>query len=275
MYNLKVIHSGKRLEVYKYNGYTVGNKGENVLGEVFQDNNKRRLGNEELDQDEKENNQERSRATNLNNARNNIIRLIKANEDMETFITLTFKEESNYKDSKKLLNNFFTKLRRDYQGLKYLWVLEYGSFKGRLHYHVLTNIPIDIKLSSSKENKSQGHKTLENTFRVKYWVHGWVDIRHLGQEDNTNIALYVAAYITKDMIGKQLEGYRIYGYSNKTLIKPIVTTEYTTESLETVIEGFKGAYMINHTNSYEIGYTTTTGNYKGTVLYLDLIKKEE
>lgn len=267
MYNLKIIKSGKRLEIYRYNGYTVSNKGEEVTGDVFKDNKD--------GQEEAKDRKESKRAETLNIARNNIIRLIKANEDMQTFITLTFKVESNYKDSKALLRECFRKLGRNYKGLKYLWVLEYGSLKGRLHYHVLCNIPIDIKLSGSKEKKSMEHKALEKTFMEKYWKHGFIDIRHLGQEDNTNIALYVAAYITKDLIGKQLEGYRIYGYSNKTLIKPIEEKIYTTESLESLIEAYKGNYDIKYSNSYEIGYTTPTGDYKGTVLYLDLIQKED
>ncbi|WP_349401483.1 rolling circle replication-associated protein, partial [Clostridium perfringens] len=70
----------------------------------------------------------------------NIIRLIKSNEDMKTFITLTFEKETDYKESKILLNNLFNKLRRKYNNLKYLWVLEFGTKNQRLHYHLLTNI---------------------------------------------------------------------------------------------------------------------------------------
>ena len=274
MYNLKIIKSGDRIEFYRYNNYVVNNKGQEVIGEVFKDNEGRR-GKDNIDKDTKECNKERARATTLNNARNNIIRLIKANPEMQTFITLTFREESNYKDSKKLLNNFFTKLRRDYSNLKYLWVLECGSLKGRLHYHVLTNISIDIKLSSSKEKKNKEHKALESSFSKKYWKHGFIDIRQLKQENNTNIALYVSAYITKDLIDKKLEGYRVYGYSNKTLNKPIIETLYTRESLDQLLEEYKGKYNITYSNSYEVGYSKGIKEYKGNVLYMDLLKKGE
>lgn len=269
MYNLKLIKCGDRVEIYKYNGYVVNTKGEEITGEVFKDKEDK----EELK--EKGTQSLKDRKATLNNARNNIIRLIKANPDMQTFITLTFREESNYKESKKLLNNFFTKLRRDYKGLKYIWVLEYGSLKNRLHYHVLTNIKIDIKLSSSKEKKSKEHKEFESNFRTKYWGYGFVDIRQLKEEGNTNIALYVAAYITKDLIDKKLEGYRVYGYSNKTLNKPITTTLYTKESLEELLEAYKDTYKITYTNSYSIGYSKAEKDYKGIVLYMDLIKRED
>lgn len=278
MYNLKIITSGKRVEIYKINGYTVGNKGENMLGNVFKENNGRR-GNEDTPEDKKKFTSEIERAKTLNNARNNIIRLIKANEeDLKVFITLTFAVENDYKSSKKLLNNFFNKLRRDYKDLKYIWILEYGEQNGRLHYHILCNIPINIKLSRTKEKKSQEHKDLENDFKNRYWNTegcGWVFIRKLRDEGCDNVALYVAAYITKDLLGKQLEGYRIYGYSRKTLNKPIEEKIYTTESLETIIEGFKDTYDITYTNSYEIGYKTDIGDYKGIVLYMDLIQKED
>ncbi len=274
MYNLKKIICGKRLEIYKINNYVINTKGEEITGEIFKDNNGR-VGDESLDEEIKENNSIRSRETTLNNARNNIIRLIKCNEDMRAFITLTFKFESNYKDSKKLLNNLFNKLRKTYTDLKYLWVLEYGDLHNRLHYHVLTNIPIEIKLSSSKEKKSKEHKQLENSFRIKYWKHGWVDIRELDQEGNTNIALYVAAYITKDLINKQFEGYRIYGYSIKTLDKPIEEKIYTLEDTESLIVRHSKDYEIKYSNSYGIGYTDHKGEHTGQVNYFDLIKKED
>ena len=271
MYNLKLIYSGKRLEVYRINNYVVGDKGKSVLGDVFKGDKVK----DELPEEAKQHISEHKRMDTLNVARNHIIRLIKCNEDMNTFITLTFKNESNYKDSTAIFIVFFTKLRRDFKGLKYLWVLEFGSLKGRLHFHVLTNIPISIKLSNSKEKKSQEHKDLENSFREKYWVHGWIDIRHLGQEDNTNIALYVAAYITKDLINKKFDGYRIYGYSIKTLKKPIEEKVYTIDSIESVMEKLLIEYDIKFNNSYDIGYKAATGDYTGTVSYFDMIKKEE
>ena len=185
---------------------------------------------------------------------------------MTTFITLTFAVEIDYKGSKKCINNCFTKLRRDYPGLKYLWVLEYGDKNGRLHFHVLCNIPINIKLAETNKRKSMEHKELENNFNKRYWPYGYVFIRELKQENNTNIALYVSVYITKSMQNKELEGFRIYGYSNKTLNKPI-------ESIEEILNKQKG-YKIADTNSYGIGYTDWKGEHIGQVNYFDLIKEE-
>lgn len=237
MYNLKIICCDNRVEIYKYNNYAVKE------GFKHQDN-------------KKESDFIKNRKDTLNKSRNNIIRLIKCNPDMTTFITLTYKHEKDYKQSKKDINIFFTKLRKVYKNLKYLWVLEYGSRNKRLHYHVLCNIPIGIET-----NKSEEHKKYEREFASKYWGHGFIDIRSLSQEDNTNIALYVSVYITKSLELTNLEGYRVYGYSNKTLNKPLILTFTDNRSLEETLKDFKD-YKITYSNSYKIG--------DGSVNYFDM-----
>ncbi|MGO4993359.1 rolling circle replication-associated protein [Clostridium perfringens] len=228
--------------------------------------------------EEKQINTKKNRKSTLISTRNNIIRLIKSNDDMNTFITLTFAEKTDYKESKKLLNNFFNKLRRNNKDLKYLWVLEFGSKNGRLHYHVLTNLelPSNINFAKSRERKSDVHKKFENTFSKKYWQYGFVDIRNLDQEGNTNIALYVSCYIVKDLLDKQLEGYRVYGYSKKTLNKPIISTVCDNRDIEELLRDFGEEYQLKYTNSYDIGYLDKDNKeHKGIVTYLDLIKKKE
>ena len=71
------------------------------------------------------------------------------------------------------------------------------------------------------------------------------------QESNTNVALYVSVYITKSMENKDLEGYRVYGYSNKTLNKPIVETFYTDKTTEEILREFEDC-KINFTNSINL-----------------------
>lgn len=273
MYNTKIIFSGDCIEIYKVNNYVIredkkteGSKRIDRILKAGSENSKRikdctgivnPIGREKT----------------LNKAKNNIIRLIRSNDDMQTFITLTFAKELNYKESKAKLNNFFTKLRKRYPGLKYLWVLEYGDKNNRLHYHVLCNIPIRIKLSSSKELKSNEHKTLEQEFNNKYWGYGFIDIRHLKAEENTNVALYVSMYIVKNMKDKNLEGYRVYGYSHKTLNKPAVFKYYSKETVEDLIKNYCN-YKIKYQNNYDIGYIDWKREHKGNVTYIELIKNK-
>lgn len=271
-YNLKIIRSGSnRIELYKVSNYLIRKNGKS--------NNKQgRRGKDELTKEEKQINTKKNRKSTLISTRNNIIRLIKSNEDMNTFITLTFANEVDYKESKILLNNFFNKLRRKYNNLKYLWVLEFGTKNQRLHYHLLSNIelPKEIDFARNKEKKSNAHKEFEKNFSGKYWQYGFVDIRNLDLEGNTNIALYVSCYIVKDLLDKQLEGYRIYGYSKKTLNKPTITTIFDNRTIEELLKEFNQQYELKYTNNYDIGYTDkNNNNHKGTVTYLDLIKRSE
>lgn len=268
LYNLKIIKSGKRLEIYKMSNYVINksNKSNNPTG---------RKGKDTFEEDveiEKKDRSYESRLNVLNKARNNIIRLISANLDMTTFITLTFKKESDFIESKRYLNNFFTKLRKNFNYLKYLWVLEYGDKNHRLHYHLLCNIPVYLKLSGNKEYKNKEHKKYEQAFAKKYWKHGFVDIRRLEAEGVTNIGLYVSVYITKSMENKDLEGYRVYGYSKKTLNKPVAELSYTRDTLEKIMKEYSTEYEVKYSNKYEIGFDDYR-HKKGTVNYLDMYKK--
>ena len=270
MYNTKIIFSGDCIEIYKVNNYVIREdkktEGSKIVDRMLKTDTKRIKDDAGIVNPI-------GREKTLNKAKNNIIRLIRSNPDMQTFITLTFANELDYKESKAKLNNFFTKLRKRYSGLKYLWVLEYGDKNNRLHYHVLCNIPIGIKLSSSKEKKSQDHKMLEQEFNNKYWRYGFVDIRHLKAEENTNVALYVSMYIVKNMKDKNLEGYRVYGYSHKTLNKPVEVKYYSKETVEDLIKNYCN-YKIKYQNNYDIGFTDWKREHKGNVTYIELIKNK-
>lgn len=262
------------MEIYRINNYAVKSKGK-LVEELDSDKTEILKSDKPKNSTSDENiKSDKDRKRSLRDARNRIIRLISANPDMTTFITLTFAQESDYKESKKMLNNFFTKLRRDFKGLKYLWVLEYGDLNHRLHYHLLCNIPIGIKLSQSNEKKSDEHKQLEQWFYETYWSYGWVDIRSLNQEGNSNIALYLSTYIVKSMSNIDLEGYRIYGYSNKTLNKPHEIKLCTKESIEEVLLRYKNRYRITYSNSYSIGYADYKGEHYGSVTYVDMMEVE-
>lgn len=256
-YNTKVVSSGKRLEVYKYTC---------LIPEGRESNNKEgRRGKEEVTQDQKEKNSEQRRKETLNNARNNIVRLIKCNDDMNTFITLTYSVDRDIKDSRKDLDKFFKRLKYKQNNFKYLWVMEYTK-KGRIHFHILTNFQTDIT-SIGKEKKSEQHKNIENEFSKKYWKNGFIDIRKLDQEGNTNIALYVATYLTKDVMLLNLQGYRVYGCS-RNLNRPITTKIISSQKTDSLIslEGYK----LNFVNAYKVYYRNRKNEEViGNVNYFD------
>ena len=272
IYNLKIIKCGDRVEIYKYSNFIVKEQGEK---EKFYKFIERAPIEKQLELNlNPEDNKDIYRENNLNKSRNKIIRLIKCNLDMNVFITFTFAEEKDYKESKIYLKKCLAKLRRDYKGFKFLWVLEYGDLNNRLHYHMLCNYPIQKKLSRSNKRKTKAHKHLENEFCSKYWNYGFVDIRALEQEGNSNIALYVSSYIVKSLGSKDLEGYRVFGYSNKTLNKPKEIKLLDYRSIEDILKDYQG-YKCTYNNSYDIGYTRYGKENKGTVTYFDFMEVKE
>ena len=265
LYNLKVIKSNNRLEVYKYQmPQREGIKGHNNNGR------KGSSGNGSLNKEAKEVNRKKV----LYRARNEIIRLIFCNP-MSTFITLTYKDvPDDLKQSKLDLRNFFIRLNKVYKGIKYLYVLEFGSLKGRLHYHVLCDIslPNDINFAKSREKKSNQHKIYENEFNNKFWQKGFIDIRDLNKEGISNISKYVASYLAEDLINLNLKGHRCYGYS-QTLEKPIVEKLETKDNILDLIE--LSQYDLKFISQYQINYKNKKNELiESDVHYFDYIKKD-
>lgn len=256
LYNFKIIESGDRVEVYAIHGtITEGGESKNTDG---------RKGN---DGDSKDSDSRRKQT--LNEARNNIIRLVGCNSDMKVFCTLTYKNNmQDIKKSRKHLQYFFQKLHKEYNNLKYLWVMEYQD-RGAIHFHILLNIQLPIKHINGR--KSKDHKQIENDFNKKYWNRGFIDLKAL--EDNYQAAKYIATYLVKDLLELDLEGYRVYSYS-KNLNKPKVSKIFILDTkVESVIAIYKD-YKVQYVNSYDIHYTNKAGIEQiKKVNYYDFIKE--
>ena len=266
IYTMKTIESGKRLEVFKYSyPITEGRESNNKEG---------RRGKQELSDEEKKFNREQKRKQTLYIARNNIIRLISANEDeLKSFITLTYKENmQDIKQSRKDLDIFFKRLRRKYRNLKYIWVMEY-QLRGAIHFHILANIPIEINTAKPKEKKSMEQKQFENEFRNKFWQHGFIDARNIGEEkDIRNVGKYIACYLVQDILDLDLQGNRVYGYS-KNLNKPIISKMETRDKIEDLIS--IDNYELKYISQYDLYYRNKKNEeIKGSVNYFDYLKKE-
>lgn len=209
IYNYKLIQCGDNIEIYKYQGCIIKAKRRAIKGVIRKDKS---IEERFLE-----------RRKNLNKTRNKIARLVKSNPDLKTFITLTFANEPTIEESKKMLNIFFTKLRKKYPDLKYIWVMERGEKNNRLHYHVLTNIDFGIYCTTIKH---QQQKDLEVDFANNVWKKGFVDIKTLDLGSIYNIAGYLSYYITKSLMNLELINQRIFSCS-RNLNKPIVNTFLT------------------------------------------------
>ena len=255
LYNFKIIESGNRVEVYAINGtITEGGESKNIDGRRGAKGNTK--------------GSKARRQQTLYEARNNIIRLVNCNNDMIVFCTLTYAD--NMQDLKKSRNDlqyFFQKLHKDYEYLKYLWVMEYQE-RGAIHFHILLNIDLPIKHLNGR--KSNNHKELEQCFNKKYWNRGFIDLKKL--DDNNQAAKYIATYLVKDLLELDLGGYRVYSYS-KNLNKPKVSKIFIPNTgVETVVSIYQD-YKVQYVNNYDIKYKNKDGNeVSKKVNYYDLIK---
>lgn len=258
-YNLKIISSGNRIELYHYTGNQeygfeprnkTGRKGKGMANNI------------------------QNKKDNLNRARNKIIRYANCNPDLLTFISLTYKENmQDLKLSKHHLHMLCKTIQKDYKDFKYLYVLEFQS-RGAIHYHMLCNYPIIIKTAKTKELKSQEHKELERMFRERYWSYGWVDIRHLGQEGNTNAGLYVSVYLVEELLNSDLQGSKCYGHS-RNLKKPSEDTVMVESNIDSILKDFVKSHDLKYASSYELRYEVNGKSNSKSVSYFDMYKKYE
>ena len=252
LYNLKIVRSGDRMELYKYKSFL-------KIGSEC--NNKNGRKGDEVTKEKKIIN----KRVNLSRSRNKIIRLCSSNKDLTTFITLTYKQNfQDYKKSKYHLNCFFKK----FKGLKYIYVLEFQQ-RGAIHYHLLCNLSIPFK-TSHKGRKSQIQKDYEKQFASKYWKHGFVDIRNLESEGNTNVGKYLSFYMVQVLLNKDLQGVKCFGYS-RNLTKPIEEKIIFKGDIIELLKDYKVSYI----NTYQIKYRDKHGKErKNNVVYYDLQKEK-
>ena len=188
--------------------------------------------------------------------RNNIIRLAETNSNsFRSFITLTYNRDVTEEENTKYLYLFFKKLRRIEIDLKYLWVIE-RTKNGRIHVHLLTSL--EFKECNSKGRKSEHHKQkeqeLEKLWSYKGKILGWVDIRSLdGADDKRRTIKYLAKYFNKSFNSTKIEKNKhIWGYSIKTLDKPITEKFEAMISIENLIKDFSNDYEITYSTSYPL-----------------------
>lgn len=261
-YNLKMITSGNRLEVYKYSlSQEVGRPSNNHVG---------RKGKGA------ESKKDKNRRETLNRARNSIIRLVNCNRDLTTFVTLTYAAEmKDISRSKAHIQKFTRDIRKDYEGFKYLYVLEFQN-KTRdnvIHYHMICNLPISIKTAKSRECKPQVQKDMENEFRARYWPYGFVDIRNLQDEGNTNIGLYVSVYLVEDLFSLDLGGNKCYGYS-RNLLRPREETMLIDSNNIDIIKDLSKYYDISYMSTYNMVVDYGDVIKYGNVNYFDMWERD-
>lgn len=177
------------------------------------------------------------RLDNILRTKSKIKRLVRSNPDLCKFLSFTFrdniKENTELKKTNKKFNKFIEKMRKRFPDFKYICIPEYQKdyyhrtgekkkFGGTVHYHMLVNIKEKIDV-----------KELE-----KIWSHGFVNARKL--KNDTNLALYLVKYLSKD-INKKFFARRRYFYSNNCN-KPKVLTGISIFDIMKLVQNLKQVF---------------------------------
>lgn len=214
----KIIATGHVIELFKYE------RAPFVTGKG---------GRSEDDPPDENKSKEENDRSNGFKKRNNCRRLVLSNfSENSKFITLTFENNITELDqANKEFDKFIKRLRRKYKDFKYIAVIEFTK-KGRIHYHMISNLPY-----ISKQRLSD------------IWQNGFVKINNITHVDN--IGAYVVKYMVKDIVDLRLAGRKAY-MTSKNLDRPI---EIKGDQAEEIIK----LYELNHkkevfSNSYETEY---------------------
>ena len=210
-YNIKVVVSGKQVEVYKYK--------KNVWRdfEKKQFDNKPHKEPKQLNILEKIELKKQKQQYSVNRTRTEIRRLINSNTQLNKFMTLTFADNiTDLKQANYIFNQFIKRITYKYPDFEYLAIPEFqkdidhfGKKKengGSVHYHLLCKM-LFIHFSEI----------------YKIWGQGNIDIRVLN--NITNIGAYVCKYLSKDMFNDKTFGKKKF-FRSQSLSQPIELIGY-------------------------------------------------
>lgn len=181
---------------------------------------------------------------NLQIARKNMTRLINANfTGKDYFVLLTYGMDVTVEEARKLLANFFLRLKRyrrknGFSDLKYVAVTETQGKNERVHHHVVMNAFDSLSMKEGLE------------ILLEKWGHGTVLIKHLykNQKDNR-----LASYISKENIKKGAKRWS----TSRNLKKPEIKIERVKETKKKVpLRPPKGYQVVFSAEDYfeEIGW---------------------
>ena len=220
LYDTQIIFCNNYIQVYKTNNKKIRNKNINKKNSILKiDTDDLIIVNDTL----KNNDLKVIAPKNINRSKLKCQRLAKCNSnDWQTFITLTFKENITDIDfANKQLHKFFSSVRRFFKDFKYLCVPEFMK-NGRVHYHLLTNIPANSDIIPKRKPLKLWNKDLKKYKRIdyydiKYWNYGFSSAE-IVEGDIKKIVGYISKYMTKD-IDNRLFFKNRYLYS-QNLFKP-------------------------------------------------------
>ena len=171
-YSIKIIKSGKQVEVYKYH--------KSVWRDYKADRERiLKRKPEQLNIFDQQKFKKKRSAFSLRRTRREIRRLVNSNTQLNKFLTLTFAENiSDLKTTNYIFNKFVMRVVYQFPDFEYLAVPEFQK-RGAVHYHLLCNLPV-VQVSDLQE----------------IWGQGFIKINKIDNIDN--VGAYVSKYLSKE-----------------------------------------------------------------------------
>ncbi len=181
-YNLKVVVSGKQVEVFKYKKH------------IWRDYETKQFENikpqkepKQLDAFEQLEAQKQKMKFSLNRTKTEIRRLTNSNPQLNKFMTLTFAENiTDLKEANYIFNQFIKRISYKYPDFEYLAVPEFQK-RGAVHYHLLCKLPF-VEIAEIQS----------------LWGQGFIKINKI--DNVNNVGVYVCKYLSKDMFDERTFG---------------------------------------------------------------------
>lgn len=200
-YNLKVVVSGKQVEVFKYKKH------------VWRDFDKKQFENIKPQKEPKQLNafeqlelKKQKMKYSLNRTKTEIRRLTNSNPQLNKFMTLTFAENiTDLKTANYIFNQFIKRISYKYPNFEYLAVPEFQK-RGAVHYHLLCKLPF-----------------IEIAELQAIWGQGFIKINKI--DNINNVGAYVCKYLTKDMFDERTFGKKKF-FRSQSLSEPIEILGY-------------------------------------------------
>jgi hypothetical protein len=180
-----------------------------------------------------------NRAKTLYRAKQTVLRTANANsKELDKFLTLTFRDHvTDITEANKDFTNFVKRMRRWLKkngkpDFKYICVIEFTK-QGRVHYHLLCNLPY-----------------IKSEIIEKIWGQGFIKILRKRIDRVDNIGAYITKYMSKSLGDERLEGRKCF-FKSQNLEEPIedMLEARIEEKIKKIPEGcqtYEGEYDSEH-----------------------------
>lgn len=298
-YDIKVIKCGKYKQYFKKNCKTIkqldgweidcNKKNEKKLNEILNcciDDDvfnktteiKKNISNKEID------------IKNLQRSKNNMCRLIYANEDkFKTFITLTFEDDIKDIEIANLeFQKLIRKVKRVYNNFCYVAVPEFQK-NGRIHYHLITNIDYNDELLINENISLKKLKErLENKFNINDYLEENINLKQNEKMNEKEVVLRIQDneyHNTKKTYNHKTKSFKIFktikfwnkGFSNIMKLNVICgnnivgyMAKYMIKDLDNRLWGKKRYFFSQNLEKPQISYLDSSNEIDMFIFNLEL-----